>query len=326
MIKNFHLLGTLLISFLLLNVSPTMANNGQENTERSLVEILDDFATTYKVFFSYEKAMIEDVKVEFDIAKNERLNDAMDRLLSSVDLDYEIIGEKYIVVFQKSDKSASDLSKLKHHFEEIEKIESQGNLKIFKQPVDVLSSSYVELNQIVQEEELTETISGTVNDDNGEPLNGASVRVAGTGIGTTTNLDGSFSLNVDELPVTLEISYTGYNSQSILVSDTNTALSVVLGSGLSLEEVVVTSRKREESLKDVPVAITAVSGRKLEALQAEDLSSVAAIAPNVNFSFAGTTSGSPSAAVVYIRGVGQNDFLQTLDPGVGIYVDGVYMG
>ena len=61
-------------------------------------------------------------------------------------------------------------------------------------------------------------------------------------------------------------------------------------------------------------------------MQAEDLSSVASVAPNVNFSFAGTTSGSPSAAVVYIRGVGQNDFLQTLDPGVGIYVDGVYMG
>ena len=76
----------------------------------------------------------------------------------------------------------------------------------------------------------------------------------------------------------------------------------------------------------MPVAITAISGRKLEALQANDISAVADVAPNVNFSFAGTTSGSPSAAVIYIRGVGQNDFLQTLDPGVGVYVDGVYMG
>ena len=326
MTKKVQLLATLLASFLLLNSSPILADHGQENDERSLVEIFDDFATTYNVFFSYEKAMIEDVKVEFDIAEDERLTDAMDRLLSSVELDYEIIGEKYIVVFQQSDKSVSDLSKLKHHFKEIEKIESKGNLRIFNGPEELLSGGLTQLDELVQEVDPLEIINGNVRDDNGEGLYGASVRVAGTGNGTTTDLDGNFSLSVESLPVTLEISYTGFTSQSILVSDNSTAINVVLGSGLSLEEVVVTSRKREESLKDVPVAITAVSGRKLEALQAEDLSSVAAIAPNVNFSFAGTTSGSPSAAVVYIRGVGQNDFLQTLDPGVGIYVDGVYMG
>ena len=112
MTKKVQLLATLLASFLLLNSSPILADHGQENDERSLVEIFDDFATTYNVFFSYEKAMIEDVKVEFDIAEDERLTDAMDRLLSSVELDYEIIGEKYIVVFQQSDKSVSDLSKL----------------------------------------------------------------------------------------------------------------------------------------------------------------------------------------------------------------------
>lgn len=306
--KNFLTI-TLLISFLLTSNSILSANIDTMDSEGSLVEILDEFTTTYKVFFSYEKAAIEDVKVDFNIDEDETLSDAMDRLLSSVELEYEIIGDKYIVVFQESNQSDEDLSKLKHHFEEIEKIESKGQLKIFNSSMN-----------------LSSIIKGTVRDENGESLIGATVIVAGSDIGTTTDIDGNFSLSVEELPVTLEISYTGYTGQSIVVSDASLPLDIILLSGLSLDEVIVTSRKREESLKDVPVAITAVSGRKLEALQAEDISSVAAIAPNVNFSFAGTTSGSPSAAVVYIRGVGQNDFLQTLDPGVGIYVDGVYMG
>ena len=324
--KKLHLFSTLLVSFLLLYGSVLNANAGFANGERSLVEIFDDFATTYNVFFSYEKANIEDVKVDFDLEENEKLIDAMDRLLDSLDLDYEIIGDKYIVVFQKSNQSDSDISKLKHHFNEIEKIESKGNLKIFNKQSEFPTVSPNQLGQLAKVEEIAEIIRGSVRDDNGEGLIGASVVVANTGIGTTTDLDGSFSLSVDEFPVTLEISYTGYTTQTVVVSDNATSLDIVLVSGLSLEEVVVTSRKREESLKDVPVAITAVSGRKLEALQAQDISSVADVAPNVNFSFAGTTSGSPSAAVVYIRGVGQNDFLQTLDPGVGIYVDGVYMG
>lgn len=95
-------------------------------------------------------------------------------------------------------------------------------------------------------------------------------------------------------------------------------------SGFALEEVVVTARHVEESLQDTPIAVTAVTGEMLQDRGAEQISAVANIAPNVNFSFAGTSSGSDSAAVVYIRGVGQNDFTLVTDPGVGLYVDQVY--
>jgi len=95
--------------------------------------------------------------------------------------------------------------------------------------------------------------------------------------------------------------------------------------GFTLEEITVTARKMEEKLLNAPVAVTAISGMALEERDMTDISAVADIAPNVNFSFGGTSSGSGSAAVVYIRGVGQNDFTPVTDPGVGIYVDGVYM-
>lgn len=101
--------------------------------------------------------------------------------------------------------------------------------------------------------------------------------------------------------------------------------SAKVSKGFTLEEITVTARKMEENLLNSPVAVTAITGTALTERDMTDISAVADIAPNVNFSFGGTSSGSGSAAVVYIRGVGQNDFTPVTDPGVGIYVDGVYL-
>ena len=79
-----------------------------------------------------------------------------------------------------------------------------------------------------------------------------------------------------------------------------------------LDEIVVTARRIEESLQDTPIALTAVTDAALEERGVEQITGVANIAPNVNFSYAGTSSGSDAAAVIFIRGVGQNDF--TLGP------------
>jgi iron complex outermembrane recepter protein len=86
--------------------------------------------------------------------------------------------------------------------------------------------------------------------------------------------------------------------------------------GYTLQEVVVTARRTKESLQSTPIAITAVSGSELEERGATRIDAVSNFAPNVNFSFGGTSSGSTSAAVMFIRGVGQNDFLPTTEPGV----------
>lgn len=96
--------------------------------------------------------------------------------------------------------------------------------------------------------------------------------------------------------------------------------------GFTLAEVTVTARRTEESLQSTPIAITAVSEAELLERGATRIDAVEHFAPNVNFSYGGTSSGSTSAAVMFIRGVGQNDFLPTTEPGVGLYVDGVYYG
>lgn len=87
-------------------------------------------------------------------------------------------------------------------------------------------------------------------------------------------------------------------------------------------DVVVVARRREERLIDVPVAVTAISAETLGKIQATDLSGIQGTVPNVNIV---QGRGSTSNANIFIRGIGQPDALQTFDPAVGIYVDGVYM-
>lgn len=95
--------------------------------------------------------------------------------------------------------------------------------------------------------------------------------------------------------------------------------------GGQLEEVVVTARKRDENVQDVPISISAFSGTQLESLGIEDLSDVGRISPNLQFDGTAAVSGSSIASTVFIRGIGQTDFTLNSDPGVGIYLDGVYI-
>ena len=91
-----------------------------------------------------------------------------------------------------------------------------------------------------------------------------------------------------------------------------------------LEEIVVTARKREELLQNVPISIAAFSANDLGKRSLQNLEDVGQFLPNLTVSQAGTNGN--SGAFVYIRGVGQSDALSTYDPAVGIYVDGVYLG
>ena len=90
-----------------------------------------------------------------------------------------------------------------------------------------------------------------------------------------------------------------------------------------LEEVVVTAQFREQRLQDTPIAITAVNAEMLEARGQTSIAQVAAQAPNVSLRPQPQNGG--SGLIAFIRGVGQTDFNYALDPGVGVYIDDVYI-
>ena len=90
-----------------------------------------------------------------------------------------------------------------------------------------------------------------------------------------------------------------------------------------LEDVVVTAQKREQLIQDVPVSMTAFDAEQLEAAKVRSLGDLTIGIPNVGFDEIGTSRGTANFS---IRGMGINSSIPSLDPTVGVFVDGVYMG
>ena len=91
-----------------------------------------------------------------------------------------------------------------------------------------------------------------------------------------------------------------------------------------IEEITVTAAKREQSIYEVPIAISAFQGDALAKQGITDIVDIGKFVPNLNitqFSAGHTSSSNP-----FIRGIGLQDHLITTDPGVSVYVDGVYLG
>lgn len=101
------------------------------------------------------------------------------------------------------------------------------------------------------------------------------------------------------------------------------AVAIVVASQVTtaavLEEVIVTAQKRAESLQDVPISVSAVSGQKIQEAGIHSMTALAAYVPNLHIAEA------PVNTNIYMRGVGSGNN-QAFEQSVGMYIDGVYMG
>ena len=89
----------------------------------------------------------------------------------------------------------------------------------------------------------------------------------------------------------------------------------------TLEEIVVTARKRSESMQDVPLSVSAFSGDSLVKAGYSDLSNIARVAPGLYFE-----APDRSRPLIYVRGIGTRSYDGGSDPSVGVFIDGVYQG
>lgn len=94
----------------------------------------------------------------------------------------------------------------------------------------------------------------------------------------------------------------------------------------TIGEVTVTARKVAENLQETPIAITAFSGEALEERQIFRTDRLDEVVPNLQFASNAPLAGNNNSSQVFIRGIGQTDPTSTVDPGVGLYIDEVYMG
>ncbi|MCU0325549.1 MAG: TonB-dependent receptor [Spirosomaceae bacterium] len=166
------------------------------------------------------------------------------------------------------------------------------------------------------------TVSGKVIDaTTNEALIGATVSIKGTTNGATTDANGEFALITGQkLPFTLIISSVGYIKKEIVINSSKVEIRLDQDVN-SLSDVVVTSRRRQESVQDIPIPISVVRGVTVEDQGAFNVNRLKELVPTVQF-----YASNARNTTLNIRGLGSTYGLTNdgIDPGVGYYVDGVY--
>jgi len=92
----------------------------------------------------------------------------------------------------------------------------------------------------------------------------------------------------------------------------------------ALAEIVVTAERREENVQNVPISVAAFTAETLQNRNLVDIHALGNLTPGVNLDAGAPFSGDRSVLSASIRGIGQDDFAFNLNPGVGVYVDGVF--
>src|SRR5699024_1481121 len=136
---------------------------------------------------------------------------------------------------------------------------SKKHMYVFLIPLLCVLSSYGQ-----------ETIQGIVLDQDNEPIPWVTVGVKSTTVGTTTDLDGTYSLTIEEsLPVTLSVSFVGYRTQEIDVYEADEDIQIILAEDVNLLDQVVITGYTVEKRKSVSGAITSVAFDEAIANQAD---------------------------------------------------------
>ena len=108
----------------------------------------------------------------------------------------------------------------------------------------------------------------------------------------------------------------------LLSSSPAAAIAAETAAAADPNEIVVTAQRRQQNIQDVPISVTAISAETLRSRNTRDLSDAIGFAPNVAVT-AGPNGGDDGG--FFIRGVGQLDNSIAVDPGVGVYVDDIYI-
>ena len=101
------------------------------------------------------------------------------------------------------------------------------------------------------------------------------------------------------------------------------AQTATAGAVVEVEEVIVSARRRTESVQDAPVAVTAISPSQLEGAASPNIQDLEGLTPNLVIDANNVT---PNSASIAIRGISFEDIEKSFDPAVGVLLDGVYLG
>lgn len=175
--------------------------------------------------------------------------------------------------------------------------------------------------------QLAGSIAGTVTDSSGAAIPGATVRaISAAGVASETITDGAGAYRFDVLPpgrYRVEASLDGFTTAtaSVVVADAAVAADLSLAPSGFSEGVIVTARRVEETLQEVPIPVSVVAGNLVADAGAFNVNRLKELVPTVQF-----YSSNPRNSAINIRGLGAPFGLTNdgIEPGVGLYIDGSF--
>jgi len=189
-----------------------------------------------------------------------------------------------------------------------------------------LSPGFLVSRAFAQEETrpiINASIEGQIVDaDSKRPLDGVTVQLEGVTHSVRTDRDGIFRfVTGQKLPVRVLITYLGYEKKTVVLSSPSSVIELK-GAVENLSEVVVTSRRRREQLQEIPIPVSLVRASTIEDAGAFNVSKIKELIPTVQL-----YASNARNTTLNIRGLGSTYGLTNdgIDPGVGFYLDGVYI-
>lgn len=177
--------------------------------------------------------------------------------------------------------------------------------------------------QVQSQPIINATLTGIVVDTiSQEPIEGATIQLEAVTHSVRTDRNGKFVfVTGQKLPLTLTVSVVGYQTKRI-VAHTSPITIELSSKQETLDQVVVTSRRRREQLQDVPIPVSTVRASTIEDAGAFNVTRIKEVVPTVQL-----YSSNPRNTTLNIRGLGSTYGLTNdgIDPGVGFYLDGVYL-
>lgn len=256
--------------------------------KRSLHDVLSEMQNHFHVSFVYESVVVEGKEVVGTIAYGNNIEKTLNAVLSPVGLKYRKLNKLTYSILSTAAPAPVEMEKLEEQNENT----SVEQVSEVYADAKMVSSSTTDVDVIV---------NGRVTDENESPIPGANILIKGTSIGTTTDTDGRFSLNVPNEDAVIVISFIGFVSQEVVVGK-QTDINISLKADVQqLGEIVVVGYGTQKKAS-VTGAISSVSAKEISAQP------VVNVGQALQGRIAGvsvTNNGAPGEApIIRVRGIG----------------------
>lgn len=285
---------------------PPPVYQSHENDRKELKVVLLSLEKKFGIYFTFESQVILDKYVQSEVTITEDLEQTLMNVLNPFNLKFKRLSDKYYTIYPREERQQKQ-KKAKNDYG-LQRMDSLGLRSLYQISDDVTLPAF------------QFAISGTVTDENNQPLPGANVIEKGTTNGTTTDASGNYHLNVQDEKSVLIFSFIGYVTLEQPVSG-KTIIDVVLSPTVTaLEEVIVIGYGTMKKA-DVTTAVATLTDKEIA--NRPVMSFAEAMAGQVAGVEIQQSGGQPGGTNVIVRIRGTNSIGSSSDP---LYVvDGVPM-